>query len=213
VFDRCYSGQMKPRKRSRHGGRRPGAGGVRGLGPFGEATQVVRVPESKMSEVVAFLDQYRRPPRQPAALAEHVGRVSARPRRTLLKVFEAPAAQAGFPSPAADYVEEVLDLNDLLVRNPPSTFLVRIAGDSMIGAGIFPRDYATVDRSITPVPGKIVVAVVNGDFYIKRLGSVNGRPALLSENNERTSELKPIFLDTGQEYEIFGVVTGVIHKL
>lgn len=75
----------------------------------------------------------------------------------------ASAVRAGSPSPAEDYVENWLDLNKHLVKRPAATFLVRVVGDSMIGAGIFPADILVVDRSITAAPGCIVIAVLNGD--------------------------------------------------
>jgi DNA polymerase V len=76
---------------------------------------------------------------------------------------------AGFPSPANDYLEKSLDLNEFLIKNPPATFFVEIQGDSMIGAGIHSGDILIVDRSLEAVHNKIVVAVVNGEFTVKRL--------------------------------------------
>lgn len=76
---------------------------------------------------------------------------------------------AGFPSPAGDFMEGKLDLNDYLIKNPPATFFVRVTGDSMIGAGIHPDDLLVVDRSIDPKSRKIVIAVVDGELTVKRL--------------------------------------------
>jgi DNA polymerase V len=81
---------------------------------------------------------------------------------------------AGFPSPADDYVEKSLDLNELLVKKPAATFFVRAQGESMLGAGIHPNDILVVDRSIEPVPGKIVICALNGELTVKRLERGNG---------------------------------------
>ena len=79
---------------------------------------------------------------------------------------------AGFPSPANDYIEKTLDLNDLLVQKPAATFFVRAEGESMLGAGIHPNDILVVDRSIEAVPGKIVICALNGELTVKRLKSI-----------------------------------------
>jgi DNA polymerase V len=76
---------------------------------------------------------------------------------------------AGFPSPADDYVEKALDLNELLIQKPAATFFIRAQGTSMLGAGIHPNDILVVDKSLKPVDGKIVIAAINGEFTVKRL--------------------------------------------
>ena len=84
-------------------------------------------------------------------------------------------AACGFPSPADDYLDRPLDFNELLVRNPAATFAVRLASDSMIGAGLFPGDIAVIDRSVTPTPGCIVLALIDGEFTIKRYRPRDGK--------------------------------------
>ncbi len=113
---------------------------------------------------------------------------------------------AGFPSPADDYLETRLDLNDLLVHDPAATFMVRVCGDSMSGAGISSDDVLVIDRSIEPVSGHIVLAIVDGEFTVKRLQKQNGHIFLLPEN----PAYPPIELQDGQELEIWGVVTGCV---
>ncbi len=116
---------------------------------------------------------------------------------------------AGFPSPADDYKEKKLDLNDLLIRQPEATFFAKASGDSMIGAGIHDGDMLIVDRSITPSDGKIVIAVVNGELTVKRF-KVSGRnPQLHSEN----PKYSPINLSEGDSISVWGVVTNVVHSL
>lgn len=89
---------------------------------------------------------------------------------------------AGFPSPADDYVEKSLDLNDLLVQKPAATFFVRSQGESMLGAGIHQNDILVIDRSLEPVPGRIVICALNGELVVKRLKRRGGQCVLGSEN-------------------------------
>ena len=116
---------------------------------------------------------------------------------------------AGFPSPADDYKEKKLDLNDLLIRQPEATFFAKASGDSMTGAGIFDGDLLIVDRSITATDGKIVIAVVNGELTVKRFKIV-GRTAQLRPENPKYS---PITLCEGDNVNVWGVVTNVIHSM
>ena len=111
-----------------------------------------------------------------------------------------------FPSPADDYLEANLDLNAFLIKKPAATFLVRVKGDSMIEAGISDGDILIIDRSITPQPGFIVIAVVNGEFTIKRLVYLGGRPFLKPENKR----LQAIDISKIENCEISGVVTYAI---
>ena len=113
---------------------------------------------------------------------------------------------AGFPSPADDYLEANLDLNAFLVKKPAATFLVRVTGDSMIEAGISDGDILIVDRSITPQFGFIVIAVVNGEFTVKRFVQIGGRPFLKPENKR----LQPIDISRIENFEISGVIVHAI---
>jgi DNA polymerase V len=116
---------------------------------------------------------------------------------------------AGFPSPAEDYQEHKLDLNNLLIKRPSSTFFVRVSGDSMTGAGIFDGDLLVVDRSLPAADRKIVIAVVNGEFTVKRLRRRGEGMVLQPEN--------PAFRETviapGMDFSVWGVVMYCIHKL
>lgn len=116
--------------------------------------------------------------------------------------------RAGFPSPAEDYVEGQLDLNEHLVARPAATFLIRVVGDSMIGAGIFPNDLLVVDRSLLPVHGSIVVAVVDGELTVKRLHQRFGILALEAAN----PAFQPIEISGDMELWCWGVVTSSIHE-
>jgi DNA polymerase V len=115
---------------------------------------------------------------------------------------------AGFPSPAADYAYKSIDLNEHLIRNKEATFVFRVKGDSMTGVGINEGDELLVDRSIEPRHGHIVVAVLNGDFTVKRLHQRGGVVKLIAEN----PRYAPIVLKDGQELVVWGVVTRNLPK-
>lgn len=115
---------------------------------------------------------------------------------------------AGFPSPADDYLERRLSLDEHLVSNKDSTFLVRARGTSMVGAGIFDGDLMVVDKGLDPQIGDIVVAVVDGEFTVKYLAQRGGR-VYLKPANPRCSDI--LFQD-GQELQVWGVVTSTIKQ-
>ncbi|WP_024873380.1 LexA family protein [Tolumonas lignilytica] len=114
---------------------------------------------------------------------------------------------AGFPSPAQDYVEQRLDLNQLCVKRPAATYFVRVEGLSMINAGIYPDDLLVVDRSITAQSGDIVVASLNGEFTVKTLELT---PLRLVPQND---DYQPILITEADDFEIFGVVTNIIRSI
>ncbi len=120
-----------------------------------------------------------------------------------------PKAASGFPSPAEDYTESGLDLNQLLVHNKSATFFLRVQGDSMTGAGIHDGDILVVDRSIAPFDRAVVVAVVDGELTVKRLKLRPGAAELHAEN----PGCAPIRLREGQEFDIWGVVTSAVHAV
>ncbi len=132
---------------------------------------------------------------------------------TTEKKLELPLAEAscpaGFPSPAEDYIEAQLDLNDHLIKNPAATFFVRVSGDSMQNAGIHDQDILVVDRSLEARDGKIVIAVIDGELSVKRLRIKHGKPSLQPEN----SNYEPITIDQQNDFRIWGVVTSVIHAV
>ncbi len=116
---------------------------------------------------------------------------------------------AGFPSPAADYEEGKLDLNRHLIRNPAATFFVRVTGESMLKAGIHSGDLLVVDRSIEPRDKNVVIAVVNGELTVKRIRMRRNKLTLVAENDAYRSQE----IDEEMEFEVWGVVTNVIHAL
>ena len=168
------------------GGARPGAGRPKGQGKYKEPTKPVRVPESLVDDVMKLIGS------KDNALPLYGSTVSART-----------------PSPAYDHVEDRLDLGTYLVSDPSMTFLVRVAGDSMLSAGIHPGDLLIVDRGIEPKHGKIVIAAVDGELTVKRLHRVKGQTLLMPENDN----YEPITFLEGNDMVIWGVVTNVIHSV
>lgn len=130
--------------------------------------------------------------------------------RTSLRVpLVSATVEAGFPSPAEDFIEKGLDLNEELIRNPNSTFCVRVKGESMNDAGIHSGDVLIVDKSLQASDRQIVVAQINGDFTVKRLRKMGGKVFLEPAN----SAFPPIEItDEGDYPMIWGVVTFIIHK-
>ncbi|MDE5831662.1 MAG: translesion error-prone DNA polymerase V autoproteolytic subunit [Desulfovibrio sp.] len=116
--------------------------------------------------------------------------------------------QAGWPSPADDYIDSEINLHELLVTNPPATFFLRAAGDSMIGCGIHDGDLLVVDRSREALHNRVVIAAVDGELLVKRLQR-RGKRTWLAPANPDYPEIEI----TNLEYvHIWGVVTYVIHK-
>ncbi|MBK8495576.1 MAG: translesion error-prone DNA polymerase V autoproteolytic subunit [Chitinophagaceae bacterium] len=123
------------------------------------------------------------------------------------KQLDVPTANAtGFGAAADDYMERGIDLNEQLIRNKPATYFMRVSGSSMINACIHDGDIVIVDRSIKPVSGKIVIAVVDGEMLIRRLEKTMNRVRLIPE----TPKLSPIEVSEFSDLVIWGVVTYVI---
>ena len=116
---------------------------------------------------------------------------------------------ASFPSPANDYLDLSLDLNQLLIKNNPATFFAYAKGDSMISNGIHNGDLLIIDRSITVKNNDIVIASLYGELIVKRFGIIKGRKYLIPGNNK----YKTLNIDSIPNFEIWGIVTYSIHKL
>lgn len=126
----------------------------------------------------------------------------------LERPLAASGISAGFPSPAEEYEEVSLDLNRALIRHPAATFYARAKGTSMTDAGILDGDLLVIDKSLDPKDGDIAVCFLNGEFTVKRISLVDG-DLLLLPANER---FKPIRITEESEFQIWGIVTYVIHK-
>jgi len=116
---------------------------------------------------------------------------------------------AGFASPADDFMDRTLDLHEYIVKHPSSTFYAKVSGDSMINAGIYEGDILVVDRSLKPVHDKIVLAVINGEWTVKRLRYQNNQPYLFPENDK----YKPTRITEEMGFMVWGVVIHVLHKV
>jgi DNA polymerase V len=192
---------------SKRGGYRPGAGRKPGSGPFRELTKPVRVPESQVPTVLSFLQAFRDRHSEAPTLGEIYS--PALNQRTVRRPLFSSRIQAGFPSPADDYVAQQLDLHELLVKREAATFYVRVKGDSMLGASIQEGDILVVDRSVEPTDGKIVIAVLNGELTVKELSRKKDRIQLLPRNDS----YPPIEITSESDLTIWGVVTGVVRQI
>lgn len=193
-----------------HGGRRPGAGRKKGSGKT-EPSVVMRIPKSQQLIVRDLISAHKANLPVPSRiLALTISRPASPLKNISLPLFSSKVA-AGFPSPADEHVEKRLDPNDFLIDNEEATFFVTIEGQSMIDAGLLPGDKVVVDRSKNARKNNIILAVVDGEFTIKRLSkSPDGRPLLIPENT--TGAYQPIQIRDGMQFEIWGVVTGAFRR-
>jgi len=166
-----------------HGGKRQGAGRPKGQGQYGEPTTSLRVPLSMVGEIKRF----------------------AATRGLKLPLYTYPV-QAGLMTAAESDVDDTIDLNTHLVRNPSTTFLVRASGDSMIDAGIRDGDLLVVDRGVEPTNGKIVIAAIDNQFTVKFLRMRENELWLIPANKN----FSPMPVDKTEGVVILGVVTSSI---
>jgi DNA polymerase V len=122
--------------------------------------------------------------------------------------FVSSTIKAGFPSPAEDYIDRKIDLNEQLIANPAATFMVRVEGSSMIDCGINEQDVLIVDKSLKAKDKDIILAVVDGEFTVKRLRIKRGVYELVPEN----PDYQVITITEGTDFVVWGVVTYVIHQ-
>lgn len=188
------------------GGKRSGAG--RKPRFEGDKTIAMRIPERLKPVLDQWLDDYRQLAGSSSTELENVRLLGSELNNLSLPLF-ASRVPAGAPVPADDLRERDIDLNQHLVHHPDSTFLVTVKGDSMIDAGIHDGDLLVVDRALEPKPGKVVVAVVNGELTVKRLAK-SGKTILLVPENPA---YRPIEVDEEASFFIWGVVTNVIHPV
>ncbi len=125
-----------------------------------------------------------------------------------LPLYEYPVS-AGFPSPAEDYVDKKLDLNEYIIKHPAATFFVRVKGNSMQDSGISDGDLIVVDRAIEQRDNSIVVAFLDGEFTIKRVKTKKGELYLMPEN----SDYEPIKVNKEMDFQVWGVVTYAIKEI
>ena len=124
-----------------------------------------------------------------------------------IKVAE-PRVAAGFPSPADDFIEMEINLQDYIVKNKEATFCVKVEGTSMTKAGINSGDIMIVDRSLHPKHNDIVLAVIDGEFTVKRIAVNENNLYLMPENDN----FSPIKITTAMNFQVWGIITHIIHK-
>ncbi len=124
-----------------------------------------------------------------------------------IPLFES-GVSAGFPSPADDYMDLPIDLNEFLIKHPAATFYVRVKGNSMEGAGIRNGDLLIVDRAEEPRNKSIVLGIIDGEFTVKRIKKKGSDLYLMPDN----PEFKPIKINDNMDFQVWGVVTYVVHK-
>lgn len=186
------------------GGTRKGAGRKAGTGTYGEETRPLRVPVSLVTQVRSFLKGMQ----SLKSTDLEWGTVHPHLTAIALPLYGTNVA-AGFPSPADDHLDRMLDLNELLITNPAATFYVRVSGTSMVDAGIQPGDILLVDRSLTPKHNSIVIAALNGELTVKRLSIGSEGIALMPENPTYT----PIPIREEMDFFVWGVVKNIIHTV
>lgn len=192
-----------------HGGFRLGAGRKCS---YGEQTKPVRIPESQVSAVLKYLELYRQRKAQcdvsNKVLLEDVLPIAFESPKVTIP-FMSSSISAGFPSPADDYVEHGIDLNEHLILHREATYILRVSGWSMVNAGIYDGDEIIVDRALDPKDNHVVVAVLDNQLTVKRLRKAGKSIRLVAEN----PEFPDILIGSDQELLIWGVVTRVLHKV
>lgn len=183
---------------SQRGGRREGAGRKF---VYDEPTKVMRIPESLVIEIKNYLNNSKK-----AKFNDIASITLVNPSTTMHIPLAAEKVAAGFPSPAQDYVDKTLDMNEHLIKNEAATFIVKVASLSMRDAGIDIDDELVVDRSLEAKHEDIVIALIDNEFTVKRL-MIEGDERWLKAENPDYSD---IHLKDGQEMVIWGVVTYVL---
>lgn len=162
-----------------------------------------------MSEIAPSIIQIKPYLQKGLVLSEVMSIKLVVPTTHMLVPFALEKISAGFPSPAQDYVDKALDMNEHLIKNETATFIVKVASQSMLNAGIDIDDELIVDRSLDAKHGDIVVALIDNEFTVKRLMIDEKGKWLKAEN----PDYKNIYLQEGQELIIWGVVTCVIKMI
>ncbi len=190
---------MTNSKHTQHGGARSGAGRPKGSGKYKEPTKAIRVPQSSIEQIQAFLKHY------PSSQIRSVSSINSA--KLAIPLYSSKVA-AGIPSPAEDHIDDTLDLNDYMVQHPDSTFMLRVEGESMKNAGILPNDILVVDRSLKAVHNKIIIAALDGELTVKRLFHRGGLIKLLPDN----PNYPEIEIDNEADLHIWGVVIGSFRR-
>ena len=196
---------------SSHGGKRAGSGPKTSPGPYGEATDVIRIPRSVRPAIVSYLDAYKRSRQQGAsANLPQLLLPAAEPSVVLLDLYST-RLYAGLPNAAEDHVERRMDINAFLVEQQDATFIAQVGSDSLKDVGLVRNHYVVVNRKRAAVAGDVIAAVVDNEFTLKILSRTeDGRPLLKKANAD--PQYRDIEIREGMQFEIWGVVTGAFAK-
>ena len=188
---------------SSHGGKRAGSGPRTSPGPYGEATDVIRIPRSARPAIVSYLEAYKRSRKQSATASQpQLLLPAAEPSVVLLDLYSA-KLYAGLPNAAEDHVERRMDINAFLVEQQDATFIAQVGSDSLKDVGLVRNHYVVVNRKRA--------AVVDNEFTLKILSRTeDGRPLLKKANAD--PQYRDIEIREGMQFEIWGVVTGAFAK-
>ena len=183
-----------------HGGKRDGAGRKT---KYDEPSKVIRIPLSREEDVKRFLSLPK------IKINNEVSSIISLEAKTRLEIPVAmQKVAAGFPSPAQDYIDKTIDLNEYLIKNQVATFIIEVESLSLLNAGIDLNDKIIVDRSLTPKHDDIVLVLIDNDFTLKRL-VMKGSEVWLAADNP---DYPDIHFKEGQTATLWGVVTSVIKK-
>ncbi len=196
--------QPQPSK-PRHGGTRQGAGRK---AAYGEPTKTVRVPQSLVPVVVGYLDELKRSPPTAGVETPALRPIAAFRSATTVPTFGR-TVRAGKPTSGDDYPEDAVDLGRHLVRDPSSTFVIKVSGWSMRDAGIADGDELVVDTGVAAEDGRIVIADIDGELTVKRLKRADTGWLLQASN----PDFADIPIGDKNELHIWGVVTRVLRAV
>lgn len=196
---------------SSHGGKRAGSGPKTSPGPYGEATQVIRIPKSAKPVIVSYLDALKRSrKRDTVASLPELLLPAAEPSTMLLDLYST-KLYAGLPNMAEDHVERRMDINSFLVEREDATFIAQVGSDSLKDMGLVRNHYVVVNRKREPAAGDVIAAVVDNEFTLKILSrTADGRPLLKKANPD--PQYQDIEIRDGMQFEIWGVVTGAFAR-
>lgn len=196
---------------STHGGKRAGSGPKTSPGPYGEATEVIRIPKSARPVIVSYLEALKRSRKQEAvANLPELLLPASEPSVVLLDLYST-RLYAGLPNAAEDHVERRMDINAFLVEREDATFIAQVGSDSLKDMGLVRNHYVVVNRKRTAMPGDVIAAVVDNEFTLKILSRTeDGRPLLKKANAD--PQYRDIEIREGMQFEIWGVVTGAFVK-
>ena len=196
---------------STHGGKRAGSGPKTSPGPYGEATEVIRIPKSARPVIVSYLEALKRSRKQEAvANLPELLLPAIEPSMVLLDLYST-RLYAGLPNAAEDHVERRMDINAFLVEREDATFIAQVGSDSLKDMGLVRNHYVVVNRRRTAMPGDVIAAVVDNEFTLKILSRTqDGRPLLKKANPD--PQYQDIEISEDMQFEIWGVVTGAFAK-